>query len=240
MRNLCAVRVTVLKHFCVSLVLVITNFAPSALIAQPADAPANQLSPDKVWADLMAGNGRFVAGKSEKHDVVPLRKKLASGQSPSAIILSCSDSRVGPEIVFDQSLGDLFVVRTAGNVADPVALGSIEYAVDHLHSPVLVVLGHQKCGAVSAACSGDKMPSSNLTAIMDKIAPAVSKAKSDKSSDLIESAVKENVHQSAKDVVANSEIIRHAVESGKLRVIEAEYSLDTGEVTRLDSAAGQK
>lgn len=240
MRNLEAVRVSFLKCLCVALVLVVASFTPPAVAAPPADAPANQPSPDKVWADLMAGNGRFVAGKTHKHDVVSLRKKLASGQSPAAIILSCSDSRVGPELIFDQGLGDLFVVRTAGNVADPVALGSIEYAVDHLHSPVLVVLGHQKCGAVAAACSGDKMPSANLTAIVDKIAPAVSKAKSDSSGDLVESAVKENVHQSAKDVLANSEIIRHAVESGKLRVVEAEYRLDTGEVTRLDNATGKR
>ena len=89
---------------------------------------------DEVWNSLMAGNRRFVAGKPQARDLASLRHKLASGQSPKAIILSCSDSRVGPELIFDQSLGDLFVVRTAGNVADAVALGSIEYAVDHLHS----------------------------------------------------------------------------------------------------------
>jgi carbonic anhydrase len=129
-------------------------------------------------------------------------------------------------------------VRTAGNVADPVALGSIEYAVDHIHSPLLVVLGHQKCGAVSAACSGEKMPSPNLEAIVQKINPAVAQAKTyAKADDLVESAVKENVRQSAKDVLANSEIIRNAVNTGKLKVIEAEYELDTGKVVRLDAPA---
>ncbi|HKN70663.1 MAG TPA: carbonic anhydrase [Terriglobales bacterium] len=186
----------------------------------------------------MAGNSRFVAGKPQVRALVALRNKLASGQSPEAIILSCSDSRVGPELIFDQSLGDLFVVRTAGNVADAVALGSIEYAVDHLHSPLLVVLGHQKCGAVSAACSGEKMPSHNLDAIMDKIGPAVTQAKTyAKADDLIESAIKENVHQSAKDILGNSEIIRSAVKSGELSVIEAEYELDTGKVVRLNAPA---
>jgi carbonic anhydrase len=97
----------------------------------------------------MAGNKRFVAGKPRAHALVSLRRKLASRQQPNVIVLSCSDSRVSPELVFDQTLGELFVVRTAGNVADPVGLGSIEYAVDHIHSPVLVVLGHQKCGAVA-------------------------------------------------------------------------------------------
>ncbi|HXM11546.1 MAG: carbonic anhydrase [Candidatus Sulfotelmatobacter sp.] len=216
----------------------------AAFAQQPADSSAHHPSPgnqpavsaNDVWAGLMAGNARFVSGKTRSHDVVALRRKLSSSQSPNAIILSCSDSRVGPELIFDQSLGDLFVVRTAGNVADPVALGSMEYAVEHLHSSLLVVLGHQKCGAVNAACSGEKMPSANLQAIVDKIDPAVALAKSHaKADDLVEAAIKENVHQSAKDVLANSAILREAVDSGKLRVVEAEYELDTGKVSRLDT-----
>jgi carbonic anhydrase len=216
----------------------------AAFAQQPADSSAHHPSPashpdvsaNDVWAGLMAGNARFVSGKTQSHDVVALRRKLSSSQSPNAIILSCSDSRVGPELIFDQSLGDLFVVRTAGNIADPVALGSIEYAVEHLHSSLLVVLGHQKCGAVNAACSGEKMPSANLQAIVDKIDPAVALAKSHaKADDLVEAAIKENVHQSAKDVLANSAILREAVDSGKLRIVEAEYELDTGKVSRLDT-----
>ena len=215
----------------------------TGLAQTPAAVPSQQTSHGsshsaqsavEVWDNLMAGNERFVAGKPQARALVPLRQKLASGQSPKAIILSCSDSRVGPELVFDQSLGDIFVVRTAGNVADAVALGSIEYAVDHLHSPLLVVLGHQKCGAVIAACSGEKMPSKNLDAIMEKIEPAVTHAKVHaKAEDLIEPAIKENVHQSARDLLVNSEIISNAVKSGKLSVIEAEYELDTGRVVRL-------
>ena len=189
----------------------------------------------------MVGNRRFVAGKPQARDVVSLRHKLASGQSPKAIILSCSDSRVGPELLFDQTLGDIFVVRTAGNVADAVGLGSIEYAVEHLHSPLLVVLGHQKCGAVNAACSGEKMPSPNLDAIVEKINPAVAQAKSyAKADDLLESAIKENVHQSAKDLLANSEIIRDAVKSGKLTIIEAEYELESGQVVRQNAPANNQ
>jgi len=226
---------------------IVFSFVGSGLAQQTPATPAQPsthapshatLSADQVWNDLMSGNGRFVAGKPKTHALVSLRQKLASGQSPKAIILSCSDSRVGPELIFDQSLGDLFVVRTAGNVADPVALGSIEYAVDHLHSPLLVVLGHQQCGAVSAACSGEKMPSNNLDAIVEKISPAVTQAKTyAKADNLLESAVKENVHQSTKDVLANSEIIRNATKAGKLGVVEAEYELDTGKVIRLNSSA---
>ena len=225
---------------------ILLSFAGSGLAQQagavPAQPPAHSAashpmpSADAVWADLMAGNKRFVAGKPRPYELVALRRKLASGQSPNVIILSCSDSRTSPEILFDQNLGDLFVVRTAGNVADPVALGSIEYAVDHIHSPLLVVLGRTKCGAVTAACSGEKMPSANLDAIVKKISPAVTQAKtSAKPDDLIESAIKDNVHQSAKDVLANSAIVSDAVKSGKLKVVEAEYQLDTGEVVRLNT-----
>jgi carbonic anhydrase len=227
---------------CLGLVLSIaaSGFAQQSYAThaqESAHAPSQAgSSADEVWHSLMAGNERFVAGKPQARALVPLRQKLASGQSPKAIILACSDSRVGPELIFDQSLGDIFVVRTAGNVADAVALGSIEYAVDHLHSPLLVVLGHQKCGAVNAACSGEKMPSRNLDAIMEKINPAVTQAKTyAKADDLVESAIKENVRQSAKDVEANSEIIRDAVKAGKLSVVEAEYELDSGKVVRLNA-----
>ena len=234
-----------MRTLCLNIVLSLVGSglaqqAPTVPAHHSSHAPSHaERSADQVWSTLMAGNSRFVAGKLQVRTLVALRDKLASGQSPKAIILSCSDSRVGPELIFDQSLGDLFVVRTAGNVADPVALGSIEYAVEHFHSPLLVVLGHQKCGAVNAACSGEKMPSHNLNSIMDKINPAVTQAKTyAKADDLIESAIKENVYQSAKDVLANSEIIRNAVKSGKLSVIEAEYELDTGQVVRLNAPAG--
>jgi len=233
-----------MRIWCLGIVLSLVGsglaqHAPAAPAQASSPAPSHPTpSADQVWAILMAGNGRFVSGKPRTRALVSLRRKLASAQSPNVIVLSCSDSRTAPELIFDQSLGDLFVVRTAGNVADPVALGSIEYAVDHIHSPLLVVLGHQKCGAVSAACSGEKMPSRNLDAIMEKINPAVAQAKSyAKAADLIESAVKENVQQSAKDVLASSAIVRDAVKSGKLSVIEAEYELDTGKVVRLNTPA---
>jgi carbonic anhydrase len=230
-----------------SMLFVVLLLTSLGMAQQPAAAPqaaahAKPAKPappsaDQVWADLMTGNKRFVAGKQHSYGVVALRHKLASGQNPNVIVLSCSDSRVSPELVFDQSLGDLFVVRTAGNVADPVALGSIEYAISHIHSPLLVVMGHQHCGAVEAACSGDKMPTTNLDAIVDKIEPAVKKAKSTNPPDLIEATVKDNVHQSASDLVANSSIIREAVKGGQLKIVEAEYELESGKVVRLNEAA---
>jgi len=196
------------------------------------------VSADKIWADLMEGNRRFVEGKPKAPDLVSLRRSLAETQHPKAIVLSCSDSRVPPEIVFDQSLGDLFVVRAAGNIADAIGLGSMEYAFQHLGSTVLVVLGHTKCGAVTAACSGDKMPTPNLQAMVDKIEPAVTavmKLKdSAKGDSFVEMAIQENVHQSVRDLVAHSEVLRHGKDQGKLTVFEAEYHLETGEVVRLD------
>lgn len=200
--------------------------------AQPA-----QSSAEDVWAQLMQGNQRFVSGKPKNWDLVKLRDSLATSQHPKAIVLACSDSRVAPELIFDQNLGDLFVVRSAGNIADAIGVGSIEYAAEHLGSTVLIVMGHTKCGAVTAACSGDKMPTVNLQAIVDKIDPAVQKAKGSASGDaLIEAAIKENVHQSAKDVLASSPVLRHFVDEGKLTVFEAEYELGTGKVIQLGKA----
>jgi len=210
--------------------------APLAAHHEHAAKPAQ--SPDKIWSDLMDGNKRFVAGNLNPHAVVRVRESLAKSQHPKATVLSCSDSRVPPELVFDQTLGDLFVVRAAGNIAGPLGLASMEYAFDHLGSTVLVVLGHTKCGAVTAACSGEKMPTANLQAMVDQIDPAVKKAKGSATGDArIEAAIKQNVHQSAMDLLAHSEVLRRAKEQGKLTVIEAEYQLDTGEVVRLDKVA---
>jgi len=210
-----------------------------------SDTPTHQVRPAKepqsaeeIWADLVAGNKRFVAGKTKAHEFVQLRRSLVKAQHPKVIVLTCSDSRVPPELLFDKSLGDLFVVRTAGNVADAVGLGSIEYAVEHLGSSLLVVLGHEKCGAVTAACSGEKMPTSNLQAIMDKIDPAVTSAKSyAKAGGLVEAAILENVHRSAEDLLGGSEVVRHALKEGKLSIVEAVYKLDGGEVRRLGRLA---
>jgi carbonic anhydrase len=182
----------------------------------------------------MKGNQRFVSGQTRSRELVQLRHTLAKTQHPRVIVLTCSDSRVPPELIFDQSLGDLFVIRSAGNVADAIELGSIEYAVEHLNSTLLVVMGHEKCGAVTAACSGEKMPTANLQAIVDKIDPAVAQARTYANADgLLDAAIVENVRRSAKDVLANSDVLRRSFEEGKLAVIEAVYKLDMGEVVRL-------
>ncbi len=212
--------------------------APAPPAAHHGHAAQLAQSPDEIWSNLAEGNNRFVTGKLKQRAVVRVRESLTKSQHPKVIVLSCSDSRVPPETIFDQTLGDLFVVRAAGNIAGPLGLASMEYAYDHLGSTVLVVLGHTKCGAVSAACSGKKMPTANLQAMVDQIDPAVMKVKGSATGDaLIEAAIKENVHESAKDVLAHSEVLQHAKEQGKLTVVEAEYQLDTGKVIRLDKTA---
>ncbi len=199
-----------------------------------ASAHEAAVTADEIWADLMEGNGRFVADRSRSRTFGPLRKKLVGGQHPQVIVLSCSDSRVSPELLFDKSLGDLFVIRTAGNVADPVDLGSIEYAVEHLHSKVLVVLGHQSCGAVTAATSTEPLPSRNLRAIVDKISPALAGLRDRASgTELVKLGVPANARRSAADLQANSRIIREAVAAGHLTIVKAIYSLETGAVRAL-------
>jgi len=192
-------------------------------------------APESIWADLMAGNKRFVSGKTTARDVIRGRVDTAKAQHPYVIVLCCSDSRLSPELIFDQSIGDLFVVRTAGNVADAIALGSMEYAVDHLNSRMLVVLGHENCGAVSAALSSESMPSENLAALVKKIRPAVERLKDLVTGDaLMTLAVEANVHHSASDILENSAILRHGVASGELTIVKALYKLGTGEVSALN------
>ena len=229
-----------LRKFAILLLLTVPAIGqeaatPTQQTAHHGVARRPSLSADDIWADLMRGNERFVEGKPRAYGWASLRATLTKGQNPKVVVLACADSRVAPELVFDKNLGDLFVVRSAGNVVSGIGIGSIEYSVEHLGSSVLVVLGHTNCGAVTAACSGEKLPSPNMQEFIDKINPAVLEAKKSnaKDAELVEAAIKENIHQSAKDVVANSEILRHFVEEKKLTVFEAEYQLDTGKVIRL-------
>ncbi|HQU83400.1 MAG TPA: carbonic anhydrase [Pyrinomonadaceae bacterium] len=191
-------------------------------------------SGEDVWKDLMEGNKRFVAGKHTTPQLISMRQGLVAGQKPKAIILGCADSRVPPELLFDRNLGEIFVVRDAGNVADEVTLGSIEYAVEHLHVNLLVILGHESCGAVAAAVSGEEMPTKNLKAIVERIQPAFDGSTTcplGGKSNL--DCVKLNVEHSAEDVIKQSPIIKEALKEN-LTIIKAVYKLDTGEVTRLN------
>ena len=188
---------------------------------------------DQTLNNLMSGNQRFMENKAaQKGDCGAKRKELLAGQHPSAIVVTCSDSRVPPEVIFDQFLGDIFVIRVAGNVIDPVTLGSIEYAAEHLHTPLLVIMGHDKCGAVTASLEATSVPEGNIGAIVAKILPAAKKAKTKGGSrdEILDNAIRENVILAHSVALRDSSVLKHLVDSGSLRVIEAIYHLDSGAV----------
>ncbi len=191
-----------------------------------------------VMTELKEGNQRHVRGSyTHPHETLFRRKELASGQQPHAVILTCADSRVAPEIVFDQGLGDVFDVRVAGNIAADDEIASIEYAAEHLHIPLIVVMGHQKCGAVSAAVEGGH-PSGHLPALINAITPAVEKAKS-MPGDIVENSVRINVENVVEKLRTSKPILSELVSQGKLTIVGAVYSLDTGKVTWLSENSSQ-
>lgn len=226
---------TALKLATAFFVLGIVGPAVSQSPAQPqVDKVGSAPSVDQIWDSLIAGNKRFVAGNPAHQDAVSQRRSLEKHQHPLVAVLSCSDSRVPPESVFDQGLGDLFVVRVAGNSADAMAIGSLEYAVEHLGTTVIVVLGHESCGAVTAACSDERMPSLNLEAVAQPIFGSCKVAKEQHASDdVVDFAIRHHVHETATALLGHSQILRHAHDEGKLSIIEAYYSLDSGAITRL-------
>lgn len=190
---------------------------------------------EAVWADLVAGNKRFMAGQCSTREVVKTRDTLAQGQSPKVIVLGCADSRLSPELIFDKNLGELFVIRSAGNIADKIGLGSMEYAVEHLGATVIVVLGHEKCGAVAAAAEGGKMPTENLKAIVKQIEPALKEHRKAglEGALLAAKGVESNAKLSAEDVLKHSPIIKKMVAEGKVKIVTAVYHLGSGEVERV-------
>jgi carbonic anhydrase len=190
--------------------------------------------PQQVAQSLLAGNARFVDGRRNPSDLVEQREASAGGQHPGVMVLGCADSRVPPELIFDRGVGEMFVVRSAGNIAEPVAVGSLEYAAEHLHTKVLLVLGHEKCGAVQAALSDAKLPSVNLEAMVDAISPAVKELKAWVSGDqLIHMAVEANVRRQADEVLRRSALLRAAVARKELAVLKAVYDIQTGRVRPL-------
>lgn len=187
---------------------------------------AKAVSPAAAIANLQAGNKRFTTNPVTKgQPVAERRKETAETQKPFAIIVGCADSRTGPELVFDHNIGDLFVVRTAGNLVNEHALGSIEYAVAHLGARLIVVLGHERCGAVKAALGSATAPG-NINSIVRDIQPAVKAAKA-KEGDALTNTIHENVQQVAANIRANAKLGELASE---VRIVTAVYDLDTGVV----------
>lgn len=183
---------------------------------------------------LVEGNHRYTSGAFQHpNQQAERRTEVAKGQKPFAIVLTCADSRVPPEIVFDQGLGDLFVIRVAGNIIDDAILGSIEYAAEHLGTPLLVVMGHERCGAVSAAIGSGEVEG-HIGSLVRAIKPAVVKAKS-MPGDIVENSVKMNVAMVVEKLQHNKPVLSHLVEQGKFKVVGAYYDLDDGSVSFLDA-----
>lgn len=184
---------------------------------------------------LLEGNGRFTSFKPIHPDESrERRKEVSEGQHPEAVVVTCSDSRVPPELVFDQGLGDLFVIRTAGNIMGDIELGSIEYAVEHLNVPLVVVMGHERCGAIQAYFEGGA-PHGHIKALVDSIASEEEiKILRKTGDDLLDHFVRANVHHGVKQLIESSAIIREKMEAGTLKVVGAYEDLDNGKVSILN------
>jgi carbonic anhydrase len=223
-----------------SLLLAAASAMGGVLLANAAGAketkappkPQNVLSPDASLKRLRKGNERYVDGVSLRHDFKHEREALAGGQNPYAAILSCADSRIAPEYAFDTGRGDLFVCRVAGNFATTETIASLEYAVAVLGVPLILVLGHESCGAVDAAIKSLKdnttLPG-HMPSLVTGIAPAV-KAVSQQGGDTLGKAIRQNVVDNVANLRSATPILSAAVEQGKLKVVGGIYRLRDGEV----------
>ncbi|MFI1360499.1 carbonic anhydrase [Streptomyces sp. NPDC020898] len=215
--------------------------ATGAAAAKSA-SPTASVRPDSPWsafARLMDGNKRWVDGTLQHPDRDPARREfVAQEQDPYGVVLSCIDSRVPPELLFDTGLGDLFILRTGGQVVGPVVTGSVEYGPVTSGTPLIVVLGHQRCGAIKAAYEamrdGKKLPG-NLQAISDALKPAYEATVTAKAADPVDTMIRVHVKQTAADLRSNRDLAP-MVKKGDLAVVSAYYSLDTGQVEVLTGA----
>ncbi|MFJ6199277.1 carbonic anhydrase [Micromonospora sp. NPDC092111] len=206
--------------------------APPATATEP---PA--VTPTEALRRLLHGNQRFVSGHSRHpHQSLQDLHRLAAGQHPFAIVVGCADSRVAPELLFDQGLGDLFENRVAGNIVDDLLLGSVEFAVEEFDSPLIVVLGHERCGAISATIdaihTGGTAPG-HIGTIVDSLRPVVEPVLG-QPGDPVENAVRANIRAQVRGLFERSPIIAERVHEGAVRVVGARYDLDTGQVTLVD------
>ncbi|MDK9700696.1 MAG: carbonic anhydrase [bacterium] len=196
---------------------------------------AEALSSDTALEQLITGNKRFCTAQTIHPNQDAVRRKVTNsgGQHPFTTVISCSDSRVVPEILFDQGIGDVFVVRVAGNVCDSDEIGSIEYGVEHLKTPLLVVLGHSNCGAVTAVVTGGQVHGS-IPGLVDNIVPAAKRASERNpklhGKELVPIAIRENVWVSIEDLLRRSPMTCELVQEGSLQIVGAMYDIETGEV----------
>lgn len=191
------------------------------------------ITPDQAVSILKAGNDRFQAGKPLKRDLKKLVQQTALGQYPFASVVACIDSRSGPEVVFDQSIGDIFVARVAGNIMNDDIIGSLEYAAKVAGSRAIVVLGHTNCGAVKGACDNVKL--GNLTGLLDKIQPAVAAAKTSgartsKNHEFVEEVTEINVTDAINTIRQKSPILQEMEQQGQIKIVGAVYDTSNGKI----------
>ena len=201
-----------------------------------AAGTAGQISGDAAQRRLVDGNARYVAGKPFRLDHSRRREAVAPAQLPFAIVLGCSDSRAPPEILFDQGLGDVFTVRVAGNIADDLAIGSMEYAVEHFATPLIVVLGHERCGAVAAtvdAVAAGATPPPHIARLVAAIRPAVEASKG-MAGDPVENAIAQHIRQTVAALRQSQPVLADAVGNDRLTIVGAEYHLASGRVSFME------
>jgi carbonic anhydrase len=211
-------------------------------VTQPGNgsqsATRSQWTPAEAWAKLARGNDRFIAGEYwHPHQDAARRHSLTAGQKPFAVFFGCADSRVAAEIIFDRGLGDLFVVRTAGHVIDPGVLGSVEFGVDILDIPLVVILGHDSCGAVAASVDAVRsgvLPGGYIRDIVERVTPSVLAAHQNGLSNPDEIEI-EHVRHTLRLLTERSRLISDRVASGKLAVVGAVYTLGDGRARIVDS-----
>ena len=210
--------------------------AAGALVAAAGPAPSARMTGDEALRHLMDGNARYVANKMNVRDFAAGRAARVTTHRPVASILSCADARVGPEFLFDQGPGDLFVVRVAGNVLEDEGLASLEYAAQFLSAPLIFVLGHSGCGAVDAAVKvvteNAALPG-HLPGLIDHIKPAVVTAQKTQPKDLLGAAIVENVRQTMGQVASAAPMLADLVSAGKVKVAGGVYDIATGKVTQV-------
>jgi carbonic anhydrase len=208
------------------------------MTSDPTPAPFRQATtPAEAWALLKAGNERFVSGSSERpHQDVDRRREVAEGQAPFATIFGCMDSRVAAELIFDRGLGDLAVVRTAGHVLDNAVLGSLEFGHLGLGTPVIVILGHDSCGAVKATLDANRtgtFPGGYIRDVVERLTPSLISAPAD-AGDLTDELSNLHVRETVRLLVERSPALGRAVEQGRLAVVGAGYRLEQGRVQLID------
>jgi carbonic anhydrase len=211
-----------------------TLFGPMAFADTSAAPPKslNVIDPEQALARLKAGNNRYINGAMKRHDFHAEREALVKGQNPFVAVLSCADSRITPEYAFDTGRGDVFAVRIAGNFLTTDGLASLEYAVAVLGTPLVVVLGHDSCGAVSAAIKAVKDNASfpgQIQSLAQAIRPSVEKVLKTPG-DLLENAIEQNVKDTASKLKTDSPVLAQAIASGKLKVVGGVYKLQSGKV----------